>query len=232
MAEFAQRYAQVVLFGDSITQFGFNLSDRGWCSILANHFQRKIDFVNKGFSGYTTQWAKLILPQLVHTENRPDLIVIFFGANDAATNQLQHVPIDQYITNLSDMCTYLNKVGVDNSSILLVTPPPVCDADWEKASGLKGDRIFETAKQYATRVVELGLTRGISVVDIFNAIAGKGDVSNYLSDGLHLSEQGNEVVGDMMIDILEDKFKGQDEVFPQWNEMGDENVLIQLNSQL
>ena len=230
--KFARRYAQVILFGDSITQFGFSPSENGWCAILANHFQRRIDFINRGLSGYTTRWAKTILPQIVHTENRPDLIVLFFGANDAATNALQHVPIDEYATNLSDMCSYLNTVGVNNSSILLVTQPPVCDADWEKSIGLTGERSYKIAEQYATRVIELGQTRGISVVDVFHGIAGKGDLSNYLSDGLHLSEEGNEVVGEMMVDALEEKFQGQNSVFPGFEEMADKNVLKQLSSKI
>ncbi len=48
-----------ILFGDSITQRGF---DNGWVASLANHYIRKADVFNRGFSGYNTRWAKHLLP--------------------------------------------------------------------------------------------------------------------------------------------------------------------------
>lgn len=47
---------------------------------------RKCDVLNRGFSGYNTRWAKIILPRLIRkgsgTEN-PVAVTIFFGANDS-----------------------------------------------------------------------------------------------------------------------------------------------------
>lgn len=50
------------------------------------HF-RKCDVLNRGFSGYNTRWAKIILPRLVRKGSgldSPVAVTIFFGANDSA----------------------------------------------------------------------------------------------------------------------------------------------------
>lgn len=50
------------------------------------HF-RKCDVLNRGFSGYNTRWAKIILPRLIGKGNvldNPVAVTIFFGANDSA----------------------------------------------------------------------------------------------------------------------------------------------------
>lgn len=48
---------------------------------------RKCDVVNRGFSGYNTRWAKLILPRLITNSTSAEstvAVTIFFGANDSA----------------------------------------------------------------------------------------------------------------------------------------------------
>lgn len=77
---------QFVFFGDSITQRSFNPLS-GWSSIVADAYQRKVDIINRGYSGFNTRWA---LPLVDHIfpnkdyKNQVKLVTIFFGANDAA----------------------------------------------------------------------------------------------------------------------------------------------------
>lgn len=74
---------QWVLFGDSITQRAF--SPGGWAGLLADAYQRKVDVVNRGYSGYNTRWAVQLLPHLFpEGAPPPQLATVFFGANDAA----------------------------------------------------------------------------------------------------------------------------------------------------
>ena len=42
---------QIVLFGDSITQQSFDPEKCGWGAYLANAYMRKMDVVNRGYSG-------------------------------------------------------------------------------------------------------------------------------------------------------------------------------------
>ena len=75
---------QWVLFGDSITQRGFGPG--GWASVLADAYTRKVDVINRGYSGYTSRWAVHLLDQVFPPQAAADvqLATVFFGANDAA----------------------------------------------------------------------------------------------------------------------------------------------------
>eukprot|EP01042_Synura_sphagnicola_P005138 gene5138-6547_t len=53
------RRKKVVAFGDSITQHGFNTDNHGWVAKLADWWTRRVDVLNRGYSGYNSRWAKL-----------------------------------------------------------------------------------------------------------------------------------------------------------------------------
>ena len=76
---------QIILFGDSITQFSFQTG--GWGAALANEYQRHADVVVRGYSGYNTRWALELLPSLFPADcpaaQTPALVTVFLGANDA-----------------------------------------------------------------------------------------------------------------------------------------------------
>jgi lysophospholipase L1-like esterase len=76
---------QFVLFGDSITQKSFQVG--GWGAALTHAYQRKVDVVNRGFSGYNSRWALQLLDRIFPEDRAAGhilLATIFFGANDAA----------------------------------------------------------------------------------------------------------------------------------------------------
>ena len=55
----------VLLLGDSITQLSWDPTGSGWASLLQNHFQRRAQFIIRGFGGYSTEAAvDIILPKL------------------------------------------------------------------------------------------------------------------------------------------------------------------------
>ena len=125
----------LVLFGDSITQGGFAAG--GFAAHLANVYVRRLDVLNRGFSGYNTRWALAHIKQAFGwsttfqasetSSSMPhDLVVIFFGANDAslkAHNARQHVPLLEFQQNLVQMCRWITKYQAPR--LVLVTPPPV-----------------------------------------------------------------------------------------------------------
>lgn len=50
---------------------------------------RKCDVMNRGFSGYNSRWAKIVLPRLISSQNSADnskikAVTVFFGANDSS----------------------------------------------------------------------------------------------------------------------------------------------------
>ncbi len=78
--------------------------------MLAHWWSRRVDVINRGFSGYNSRWAQQIVDKVLPDE-RPDLVFIFFGANDAVDpSVLQHVPLTEFKSNLQYIVEYIQKV--------------------------------------------------------------------------------------------------------------------------
>ncbi|KAI8318988.1 SGNH hydrolase [Martensiomyces pterosporus] len=58
-------YDTIVCFGDSLTQHGWDVGKHGWTAQLSQAYLRRLDVVNRGFSGYNTRWTKFLLPQIL-----------------------------------------------------------------------------------------------------------------------------------------------------------------------
>ncbi|XP_043845935.1 isoamyl acetate-hydrolyzing esterase 1 homolog isoform X1 [Dromiciops gliroides] len=224
----AQPWPQVLLFGDSITQFSFHQG--GWGASLADQLVRKCDVINRGFSGYNTRWAKIILPRLIRKSNAENLVAvtIFFGANDSALkdeNPKQHIPLDEYVENLKSMIQYLKSVDVPESKVILITPPPLCESAWEKeciAQGYKLNRMNLVVDEYAKACLQVGQNCGTDVLDLWTLMQKDNkDFSSYLSDGLHLSPKGNEFLSSHLWPLLEKKVASLPFIFPYWKDLSE-----------
>ena len=78
---------------------------------MSHWWVRKVDVLNRGFSGYNSKWGLLYFPEIVLRE-KPDLVFVFFGANDAVDPQvLQHVPLAEYSRNIDSIVTTLLQVS-------------------------------------------------------------------------------------------------------------------------
>ncbi|XP_039068392.1 GDSL esterase/lipase At5g45920-like [Hibiscus syriacus] len=196
---------KIYLFGDSITEFSFD--EGGWGASLANHFSRRLDVVLRGYSGYNTRWALKVLDRVFPAAESggasPLAVTVFFGANDACLpdryGAFQHVPVEEYKQNLHSIVSSL-KNRWPKALILLITPPPV-DEDArirhpyvENPLGLP-ERTNESAGCFAKACVETAVECAIPVVDLWTRMQQYPEWHKaYLSDGLHLSQEGNKVV--------------------------------------
>ncbi|NXX80188.1 IAH1 esterase, partial [Urocolius indicus] len=219
-------WPRVVLFGDSITEFSFQ--EDGWGAYLAERLVRKCDVVNRGFSGYNTRWAKLILPRLIPESDSAEntvAVTIFFGANDSALKDLnpkQHVPLEEYAANLKAMVQYLKSVGITEDRIILITPPPLQESAWEKQCLAKGQRLNRrnaTTGEYAQACARVAQDCGTDVLDLWTLMQRKQDFSSYLSDGLHLSREGNSFVAAQLWSRLDKKLSALPSLLPYWREV-------------
>ncbi|KAJ7738517.1 SGNH hydrolase [Mycena maculata] len=197
----------IMLFGDSLTQAGWE--EGGFGARLQHVYSRKLDVLNRGFSGYNTEWAIPVLEQCLANQYDQQhvpkirLLVVWFGANDACIGPSpQHVPLPKFIENLKHI-------------IILITPPPV--NTYQRAADLNGrdpslalDRMFETTKEYAEGVKAAAAASKVSVVDVWTAIwkaAGEREegLSKYLWDGLHINADGYMVVYEALIETIKVK---------------------------
>ncbi|OAY47788.1 GDSL esterase/lipase At5g62930 [Manihot esculenta] len=197
---------QIVLFGDSITEQSFRSG--GWGASLADTYSRKADVLVRGYGGYNTRWALFLLHHLfpVDSSKPPVAVTIFFGANDAAlkgrTSERQHVPVEEYKENLRKIVQHLKECS-PTMLIVLITPPPV-DEEGRKqyAKSLYGEKAMELPERtnemagvYARQCVELAKDLEIRYVDLWSTMQkAEGWQKIFLSDGLHLTPEGNAVV--------------------------------------
>lgn len=124
------------------------------------------------------------------------LLVIWFGANDAAPPPSpQHVPRDRYKANLLHLVNMVKSPASAHYSpdtrVIFITPPPVNTHQWTA-------RIFEETKLYAEAVKEVAAEVDVPVADVWTEIweaAGRDEraCAQFLSDGLHLNAAGYQV---------------------------------------
>ncbi len=99
---------------------------------------RKCDFLNRGFSGYTSRMVKQILPKLLKDSNFPKgclyAATILLGSNDSVFKHLDDraVPVDEYVDNLRIIVSEIEKHGVPKERILIISPPPLDEKEWAK----------------------------------------------------------------------------------------------------
>ncbi|KAK4683946.1 hypothetical protein P7C73_g6262, partial [Tremellales sp. Uapishka_1] len=183
----------IMLFGDSLTQAFTNGS---YSQLMAQTYIRKMDILNRGFSGYTTEGGLAVFEKIFATKERRDkgivvpvkLVTIWFGANDASLpGNTQHIPLELFKANLSQMVTSLQSPTSDyyapDTKIVLITPPPIMEAArlrgmnirW-KEFGSEGepptvcDRNKGVTRQYAQAVVEVAKKENVPFVDLWTAI--------------------------------------------------------------
>lgn len=92
---------------------------------------RKCDVLNRGFSGYTSAFNKLILPRILQCDHNPKgsvaAVVLLLGSNDSVKADLDQrgLTVEQYITNMTDTILQFTNDGISASKIVLLTPPAI-----------------------------------------------------------------------------------------------------------
>jgi len=212
---------QLVMFGDSITQFAWQPGGTG--AELANYYQRRLDVVNRGFSGYNTTWALHVAKEIFpppspehHRFTRKRIVTIWFGANDAVIPpKPQTVTPEDFVSHMQQIIeivqSHASPAGgqSDGSKLLivLITPPPISIemraadlarrfADWKPENM---DREPGRTRLFAQLVCQVAQQKGLPVIDAWTAITkaadeNPGGLSSYLCDGLHLTPAGYAVV--------------------------------------
>lgn len=113
------------------------------------------------------------------------------GANDAslpdAPNK-QHIPLDEYKTNIEKIVTHPDIVAHE-PRIILVAPPPINEHSWwprDQCSGYPSvTRVANTTKDYADTACEVGAKLDVPVVNLWKAFMAK---AGFKLDGWKLGE--------------------------------------------
>ncbi|KAI0921518.1 hypothetical protein AcW1_004530 [Taiwanofungus camphoratus] len=217
---------------DAIMLFGDSLSQRGWephgiAQRLAYAYNRKLDIINRGMSGYNTEWAIPVLEQCFATQDERQhvpkvrILTIWLGANDAALPGSRfHVPLPAYAANISRLVRMitdpLSKWYSPETHVVLLTPPPVNTQQWRAHQEAQEppqelDRDFEMARTYAKKVKEVGAKENVPVVDLWTHFWDacghvEENFSEYSPDGLHLGERGYAIVFEELMKTISENY--------------------------
>lgn len=194
--------ARIILFGDSITQVSFG--EGRWGARLAHQYQRRADVLNRGYSGYNTRWALSLVDGVRDIEgSKVKLVTVLFGSNDCSspsTNPRPHVPLDEYTLNMKEIVTRIQK-NCPHAHIIVMTPPPIC----ETALG-NGSRTNADAGRYAAASKSIAAETGVVCLDLWSKMQEVETWRDFLCDGLHLSAQGGDFVGDQLLATINTHF--------------------------
>lgn len=220
------RWPNLLLIGDSLTEYGFSESGR-WVSVLANSLAGRCDVINRGVSGYTSATILRFLPDLVesHIVDNNLATLVCLGTNDSNNEgELQHVPLQDYKANMIAICDYLESRGVKRDRIVLIPPPPCFDEDWRLHLVEKFGKPLSVspktqarAKVYHDACLELARERGCMRVEgVWEALACQADM---FCDGIHLSAKGSQALAELVIRTLDPVTKDLPHVCPYWRDL-------------
>lgn len=197
----------ILCVGDSLTARAdaASIDDNGpgWLALLRARLSARAHVLNYGVSGYNTKWGQRLLERALQ-EHTSGTVLLFFGANDAAPKPwLQHIDIDVYATNLTDMVARVRAAG---STPVLIAPPAVCDEMWAAREGTSSVRLAAVTKVYAHRCVQVAKELNVLCVDVHEEMercAGVDGVARFLCDGVHFNGDGNRLVEEVLVRVLD-----------------------------
>ncbi len=146
---------RIVCFGDSITGAYYHTGGlRAWCDMLGLEITRaipeaRVEMINAGISGNTTVDALARIEKDVIAQ-RPQLVVVMFGMNDAT-----RIPRDEYQANLESIVTRCRAAG---AAVVLCTPNSVIE---------NTSRPNASLAEYSENVRQLAADRQVPLVDVF-----------------------------------------------------------------
>ncbi|QHS76230.1 isoamyl acetate-hydrolyzing esterase [Saccharomyces paradoxus] len=206
-------YKKFLLFGDSITEFAFNTrpieNDKDEYALgaaLVNEYTRKMDILQRGFKGYNSRWSLKVLPEILDNESNIVMATIFFGANDACSAGPQSVPLPEFVDNIGQMISIMKSHHI---CPIIIGPGLVDREKWEKAKAeeiaLGYFRTNENFTIYSDALAKLANEEKTPFVDLNKAFREEGGDAwqHLLTDGLHFSGKGYEILHDELLKAIE-----------------------------
>ena len=175
----------IFLVGSSMVQRSFDPKWDGFAIGLSHWYIRVADLIVRGQSGYNSRWTLLTLPELIGSYT-PDMCILFLGNNDSITSGTgQHVPVDEYRSNMMSIMNRFRDVNPKISFLLLSPTRATKIGRLDEVTEL----YFDVVRELSTQIENTAFVDLWSVDSIFWI-----DPVADLHDGLHLNNVGNQKV--------------------------------------
>ena len=185
---------KIILFGDSITAgYENGLTDFRLNELLESQ-NPDIKTINAGIPGDTTEGALKRVDAHV-LKYQPDIVTVFFGANDVAT--YSGITKELYETNLREL---IARIGEEK--VILIGPPFARQGHYEAL-----ERPLINIEEFNQKVQIIAEEKGVSYINLLEVMLEK-EAEHYLqSDGLHFSMAGYQLLGDLIHEKIKEKKK-------------------------
>lgn len=184
----------VVTMGDSLTdKRHWANREVAWVDLLRDRLKEKygsdVTIVNPAIGGTQLRQNLVLMPRWLDHAREPDLVTIFFGSNDWDAGMRG----EEFERTCADAVDRVRRLTKGKADVLILTANPSAPR-WETTAELA-----EACRQ-ATRDRNAGLA---DTEQAFHA-RGEGDRDNlFVSDRVHLSRVGHEVVAATVVKAIE-----------------------------
>lgn len=199
-----KKATRIVFFGDSITRMGVDL--KGYITMIQKHLydtgNTKIELLEAGVGGDKIYDLYLRVGKDV-LEKKPDRVVVFEGVND-----VRHKTIGTGMDLIKYEKFYravIIKLQEQVSELILVTP--ACIGELKNGANPQD----EDLELYCDVIRRLAIEYQLRLLDFRKRVLEYGAIHNeqnaasglLTTDQVHLSDSGNQLLADELIDILE-----------------------------
>jgi len=184
----------ILLLGDSITDHGKDKSFAYYCGkMLTKKYGSKIKVANCGIGGHSVRGGTIVLPRSIRTMPNPDLVCIFYGANDCkAANGESGFNAKTFQLQIEKLIDGVRIATDGKADILVINGVPRLDK--KRTQSLKiveniadGSKAAASAKQAAF----------LDTLSVF-AEMSQDEWNKYYKDTIHQNASGLEFIGKLM----------------------------------
>ncbi|MCM8531805.1 MAG: GDSL-type esterase/lipase family protein [Lentisphaeraceae bacterium] len=189
-----KKKVKVLLLGDSITDMGRSLSHTVHAfRTLEKKHACSFEIVNAAIGGHSVRGGQIILPRSLAKMAKPDLTVLFFGANDCksvnGTNGFSEQVFQKQLYNLIDR---LNENTKGHTEFLLINGVPRIDKTTMLSTGI--------VEKISGAYEKLNLAHNLTLCD---TMASYNKLSTdkkkvYFKDTIHQTQEGLKFIGSLI----------------------------------
>jgi lysophospholipase L1-like esterase len=200
----------------------------GWVArVKAKVGTRRADLVQRGYDGFNTRKALVMLPAILKDFKEPFLFAtVAFGSNDMAdaVDPDVHVPVEEYEQNMRKIIQGIkNGPGVEH--VVVWSPPPVDNTRWPTRRN-ESVLLYTSAAQ---RAAEAEGATFVNSYEIFKDVWGTST-----RDGLHLNQGGGKILAQAILKALPEDIlcenKGLPMDFPLFRDVSNSDVASSLTA--
>jgi len=197
---------KVVFFGDSITQAG--VQPKGYITMLRNMLEQQginnYEFMGAGIGGNKVYDLYLRMEEDVLSKS-PDIVVAYVGVNDVWHKKMYGTGTDADKFEKFYRAIIL-KLQASGAKVIVCTPAAIGERK-DYSNELDGD-----LNKYSNIIRSMTADLNIPLVDLRKAFmdyevannTANADKGLLTTDGVHLSDAGNEMVARLMWDMIKD----------------------------